>query len=44
MTGVKNTNHSYLTPMTAGALKDVGHIINDSSEWITRTGENMNWV
>lgn len=44
MTGLKESNNSYITPMTSGALKDVGHIINDSSIWITQTGENMNWV
>jgi hypothetical protein len=44
MTGQKDTNDSYLTPMTAGALKDVGHTINEFSNWITETGMNMNWV
>ena len=44
MTGLKESNNSYLTPMTSGCIKDVGHTINDDSEWITQTGENMNWV
>jgi hypothetical protein len=44
MTGLKDSVHSYLTPMTAYALKDVGHKINLDSEWITMTGDNMKWV
>ncbi len=43
MTGLKDSVHSYLTPMTACALKDVGHKINLDSEWITKTGDNMKW-
>lgn len=44
MTGIKNTGDSYLTPMTAFALKDVGHTINENSDWITKSGTNMKWV
>ena len=44
MTGLKDSVHSYLTPMTAFALKDVGHKISDNSSWITMTGDNMKWV
>ena len=44
MTGLKDSVHSYLTPMTACALKDVGHKINLDSEWVTMTGNNMKWV
>ena len=43
MTGLKATDNKYLTPMTTGALKDVGHSINDASIWVTKTGTNMNW-
>lgn len=43
MTGIKDLNDKYLTTMTTGALKDVGHDINDTSEWVTKTGTNMNW-
>ena len=43
MTGLKATDDKYLTPMTTGALKDVGHSINDASIWVTKTGTNMNW-
>ena len=44
MTGLKDSVHSYLTHMTACALKDVGHKIDLGSEWITMTGDNMKWV
>ena len=44
MTGLKDSAHSYLTPMTAFALKDVGHTINENSDWITKSGTNMKWV
>ena len=44
MTGIKDSVNSYLTPMTAGALKDVGHTINENSDWITKSGTNMKWV
>jgi hypothetical protein len=44
MTGLKDSVHSYLTPMTAFALKDVGHKISENSSWITKTGINMKWV
>lgn len=44
MTGLKAGHDKYLTPMTTGALKDVGHSINDASIWVAETGANMNWV
>ena len=43
MTGLKAFNDKYLTEMTAGALKDVGHHVNDSSVYISNTGTNMEW-
>ena len=43
MTGLKAGNDKYLTPMTTGALKDVGHSINDLSIWVATTGTNMSW-
>ena len=43
MTGIKEFDNKYLTEMTSGALKDSGHMVNDSSSYIVRTGTNMVW-
>tara|TARA_B100000963_G_scaffold202727_1_gene176524 strand:+ start:22084 stop:26388 length:4305 start_codon:yes stop_codon:yes gene_type:complete len=43
MTGIKAFNNKYITEMTSGALKDSGHLVNDSSSFITNTGTNMVW-
>ena len=43
MTGLKASDDKYLTQMTTGALKDVGHTINDSSIWVTDVGVGMDW-
>ena len=43
MTGIKAFDDKYITEMTSGALKDSGHMVNDSSSYITNTGTNMVW-
>jgi len=44
ITNVSENKGEYITPITVGALKDTGHIINDASPWIVTTGSNMEWV
>ena len=35
--------YNYFTSMTSGYLTDIGFSIDEESEWIKNTGENMVW-
>ena len=43
MTGSLGEN-TYITPMTTGILKDMGYTIDDSSNYIVTTGNNLGLV